>query len=89
MQYVVVYEQTPTSWGAYVPDVPGCVAVGATREETQQLIREALAFHLEGLCEDGEPIPRPGTWTESVDVPTPHHAAPDSSARTTSGGSAG
>ncbi len=69
MKYVVVYEQTSNGWSAYVPDLPGCVAAGETREETESLIREAIAFHLEGLRETEEPIPEPGTWTEMVDVP--------------------
>ena len=65
----MVYEQTTSGWSAYVPDLPGCVAAGATREETEILIREAIAFHLEGLRESEEAIPEPGTWTEMVDVP--------------------
>ncbi len=69
MTYVVVYEQTDTGWSAYVPDMPGCVAAGETREETESLIREAIAFHLEALRESDEAIPVPGTWTEMVDVP--------------------
>lgn len=68
MKYVVVYEQTDTGWSAYVPDLPGCVAAGETREETERLIREAIAFHLEGLREDDQPIPEPGAWTETVEV---------------------
>jgi len=51
MAYVVVYEQTDTGFSAYVPDLPGCVAAGETREETECLIRAAIAFHLEGLRE--------------------------------------
>ena len=47
MKYVVVYEQAPNNWAAYVPDLPGCVAAGDTREETEQLIREAIALHVE------------------------------------------
>lgn len=69
MKYVVVYERTPTGWSAYVPDLPGCVAAGGTRKETERLILEAISFHLEGLREDNEPIPHPGTWTQTVDVP--------------------
>ncbi|MDA1128730.1 MAG: type II toxin-antitoxin system HicB family antitoxin [Chloroflexi bacterium] len=69
MKYVVVYEQTTSGWSAYVPDLPGCVAAGETRKETETLIREAIAFHLEGLRESDEAIPEPGTWTEMVDVP--------------------
>ena len=68
MKYVVVYEQTPTGCSAYAPDLPGCVAAGETRKETERLIREAIAFHLEGLRETDEPIPEPGTWTETVEV---------------------
>lgn len=68
MTYVVVYEQTDTGWSAYLPDMPGCVAAGETREETESLIREAIAFHLEGLRKSDEAIPEPGTWTEMVEV---------------------
>ena len=68
MTYVVVYEQTGTGWSAYLPDLPGCVAAGETREETESLIREAMVFHLEGLRESNEVIPEPGTWTEMVEV---------------------
>jgi len=68
MKYVTVYEQTPTGCSAYVPDLPGCVAVGGTRKETEYLIREAIAFHVEGLWEANEPIPVPGAWTETVEV---------------------
>jgi len=53
MTYVVVYEQTGTGWSAYVPDMPGCVAAGETREVTESLIREAIVFHVEGLRESG------------------------------------
>lgn len=49
MQYVVILEEGPESWGAYVPDLPGCVAVGETREEALELIREAIEFHLDGV----------------------------------------
>ena len=68
MKYVVVYEETSTGCSAYVPDLPGCVATASTREETECLIREAIAFHLEGLRETDEPIPEPGTWTETVEI---------------------
>lgn len=53
MKYTVIYEQGPTSWGAYVPDLPGVIAAGDTREEVERLIVEAVAFHLEGLREEG------------------------------------
>ena len=54
MEYVVIVEQGDTSFGAYVPDLPGCVAVGETREETMKLIREAIELHIESLRENGE-----------------------------------
>lgn len=59
MQYAVIYEQTTESVGAWVPDLPGCIAVGATLEEVQHLIREAIDLHLAGMREDGLPIPMP------------------------------
>ena len=65
---MVVVEQGPTSWGAYVPDLPGCVAAGQSRDEVLRLIREAIEFHLEGLKEGGEPIPAPHSSGELVDV---------------------
>ena len=68
MQYVVVYEQTPNNWSAYVPDLPGCIAAGDTREEVERLIREAIILHLAALREDGEPVPSPGAWTGLVEV---------------------
>ncbi len=67
MRYMVVLEQGPTSCGAYVPDLPGCVAVGETQQEALQLIQEAIEFHLEGLKEEGMLIPLPhssGTFVE-------------------------
>ena len=66
--YVVVYERTPNNWSAYVPDLPGCVATGKTREETERLIREAIALHVASLREHGEPVPEPGKWTGLVEV---------------------
>jgi predicted RNase H-like HicB family nuclease len=71
MKYFVVFEQGPRNWSAYVPDLPGCITVGDTREETEKLIKEAIEFHLEGLVEDGDPIPQPGTWTSIVEVNVP------------------
>ncbi len=68
MKYVVVYEQMPNNWAAYVPDLPGCVAVGNTREEVKRQITEAVAFHIESLQEYGDPIPQPGEWTDVVEV---------------------
>ncbi|MFP4684202.1 MAG: type II toxin-antitoxin system HicB family antitoxin [Ectothiorhodospira sp.] len=68
MRFTVIVEEGSTSWGAYVPDLPGCVAAGETREEALQLIREAIEFHLEGLKEQGEPVPEPHSYGEVVDV---------------------
>ena len=68
MQYVVMLEEGPQSWGAYVPDLPGCVALGETRGEALDLIREAIEFHLDGMKEDGNPIPEPHSYTEVVRV---------------------
>ena len=67
MRYLVVIERGPTSFGAYVPDLPGCVAVGETREEVIASIQEAIEFHLDGLKEDGEPIPPPSSSSEVVE----------------------
>jgi predicted RNase H-like HicB family nuclease len=68
MRYLVVVEQGPKSFGAYVPDLPGCVAAAETREEVLSLIREAIEFHIEGLRQDGQPIPSPSSSSEVVDV---------------------
>ncbi len=68
MKYTVVFEKAPNNYCAYVPDLPGCVATGATRKEVERNIREAIAFHLEGLRREGEPIPEPVTWTELVEA---------------------
>ena len=67
-EYVVIYETGSTNWSAYVPDLPGCVSTGATREETEQSIREAIAFHLRGLKEDGLPIPEATCLAGTVQV---------------------
>jgi len=68
MRYMVVIERGENSWGAHVPDLPGCVAVGETREEALQLIREAIDFHIEGLREDGVPVPSPASESDFVEV---------------------
>lgn len=64
MDYVVIYEKGDTSYGAYVPDLPGCFAIGETLEEVQTLIKEAIEFHIEGLQEDGEVVPKPSLRIE-------------------------
>jgi len=68
MRYLVVVEKGHTSFGAYVPDLPGCVAAGITREEVLVLIREAIEFHIEGLRQEGQPIPPPSSTGEIVEV---------------------
>ncbi len=68
MRYAVVIEKGPNSYGAYVPDLPGCVAVAKSAEEAKKLIAEAVFLHLEGLREDGLPIPEPATECEYVEV---------------------
>ncbi len=68
MQYLVVIEEGTSSFGAYVPDLPGCVAVAETRSEVTELIHEAIAFHLEGMKEDGIQIPVPHSTSALVEV---------------------
>jgi predicted RNase H-like HicB family nuclease len=69
MRYTVIIEKEPTTdWGAYVPDLPGCVAVGKTEDEVKQLIREAIELHLRGMREDGDPIPEPSSTAILVEV---------------------
>ena len=65
---VVIVEKGPSSFGAYVPDLPGCVAVGESKEEALALIHEAIAFHIEGLKEDGLPVPAPASCSESIEI---------------------
>jgi len=60
-EYAVIFGQTRTGWSAYVPDLPGLVAVGSSFEETEQLMREALEIHLGSMLEDGDFIPQPAT----------------------------
>lgn len=67
-EYVVVMEKGETSWGAYVPDLPGCFAVGETYEDAEKLIREAIPFHIRGLVMDGDPVPEPTARALSVQV---------------------
>jgi predicted RNase H-like HicB family nuclease len=68
MRYLVVVEEGPTSFGAYVPDLPGCVAVAETRNEVLALIKEAIEFHIEGLRDEGIEIPNAHVSSEFVDV---------------------
>jgi predicted RNase H-like HicB family nuclease/predicted RNA binding protein YcfA (HicA-like mRNA interferase family) len=68
MRYAVVIEKAENNYSAYVPDLPGCIATGTTIEEAEQLIREAIEFHLTGLREDGVPIPQPSSQVEYIEV---------------------
>jgi predicted RNase H-like HicB family nuclease len=68
MRYAIVIEKGPTSYGAYVPDLPGCVAVGETVKEVKKLIAEAINLHLAGLREDGRRIPKPASQCEYIEV---------------------
>ena len=67
-RYLVVIEPAGRNYSAYSPDLPGCVATGATREETRTRMQQAIARHLEGLREDHQPIPEPGASAEVVEV---------------------
>jgi predicted RNase H-like HicB family nuclease len=68
MRYAVVIEQAGANYSAHVPDLPGCIATGATLAEVEQAIREAVELHIAGLQEDGDPIPSPSCQVEYVDV---------------------
>jgi predicted RNase H-like HicB family nuclease len=70
MRYAVVIEKGERNYSAYVLDLPGCVAAGETVAETEQLIREAIEFHLEGMRADGLPFPEPSSRVEYVEVAT-------------------
>jgi len=68
MRYMVVVERGESSWGAHVPDLPGCIAVAKTRREVLRLVREAIDFHVEGLRKEGLPVPKPSSESEFVEV---------------------
>jgi predicted RNase H-like HicB family nuclease len=68
MRYAIVIERAEGHYPAYVPDLPGCVATGVTVAEVEAEVREAIAFHLEGMREDGLPIPAPSSQVEYVEV---------------------
>lgn len=68
MKYMVVIEKGETGYGAHVPDLPGCIAAGKTRDEALELIKEAIEFHIEGLREAGEPVPPPSSTGELIEV---------------------
>ena len=68
MRYAIVVEKAENNYSAYVPDLPGCVATGFTVEETEQEMREAIGFHIEGLIEDGLPVPQPVSIVEYLEI---------------------
>ena len=68
MKYTVIIEKGPTSYGAYVPDLPGCIAVAASEQEVREQIREAIDFHIQGLQEEGIPVPLPASSADEVEV---------------------
>lgn len=68
MQYLVIVEQSDTGYGAYVPDLPGCVAAAKTHDEVLKLIHEAIVFHIKGLHEEGLPVPTPISRSEYVEL---------------------
>ena len=68
IEYTVIYEEGETNWGAYIPDLPGCVSIGDTFLEVQENIKEAIALYLEVLQEDGQPIPQPSIQVGKVAV---------------------
>jgi predicted RNase H-like HicB family nuclease len=69
MKYAVVYEKTDTGYSSYVPDLPGCIAAAATRQRTAALMRGAIEMHLSGMREDGDPIPKPKTVADYIEIP--------------------
>ena len=73
LQYAVVFEQTPNNYAAYAPDVPGCISTGKTWDHIQEMIREALTFHIEATLEDGDAVPEPRMSLEEAML---HHCQP-------------
>ncbi len=68
MRYMVVVEEGPSSFGAYLPDLPGCIAVGESKQEVLQLIQEAIEFHLKGIKDEGASVPLPHSYSAFVEV---------------------
>jgi predicted RNase H-like HicB family nuclease len=68
-RYAIVVEKAKSNYAAYVPDLPGCVATGATIEETERLLQEAIELHVQGLREDGLPVPEPSSVVDYVEIP--------------------
>jgi predicted RNase H-like HicB family nuclease len=67
-KYAAVIEKGPANYSAYVPDLPGCIATGKTLEEIETNMREAIEFHIEGMIEDGDPVPEPSSHAIGVEV---------------------
>ncbi len=68
MKYTVIYEKGPSSWGAYVPDLEGVIAVAESREKVERLIQEAIELHIEGMRDEGQPVPEPSSFAGEVEV---------------------
>jgi predicted RNase H-like HicB family nuclease len=68
MKYLIIYEKSSTGYGAYAPDLPGCIAVGRSLEETAELMRGAIEMHLKAMREDGDPIPEPTTLGDYIEA---------------------
>ena len=66
MKYLVIYEKTSSGYSAYAPDLPGCITTGGSLEETERLMKEAIDFHIDGLREDGLPVPEPSTTADYI-----------------------
>lgn len=71
MKYTIIIEKGPTGYGAYVPDLPGCIALVASEPEAREQIREAIDFHIQGLQEEGIPVPLPASSSDEVEVDLP------------------
>ena len=69
MKYLVIIEETKTGYSAYSPDLPGCVATGSSKEEVEENMKAAVAFHLEGMDQEGLEIPKPHSFSTYLDVP--------------------
>lgn len=68
MKYTVIYKKGDRTWGAYVPDLPGVIAAGDSREKVESLIREAVEFHIEGLRAEGLAVPPPASWAGTLEI---------------------
>ena len=69
MKYLIVIEQGETGFSAYAPDMPGCIATGSTRDDVEREMKDAIAFHLDGLRAEGMAIPKPSTSSSYVEIP--------------------